>query len=59
MDLHEKFDLLLTDLKAATATLRHYEQLHRAKNTPESTLKAEANSALADRFEDTIAKVTA
>ena len=47
---------LLSDLCDATATLRRYESLHRAKNTDESTAKAEVNAALAARFEKTIAK---
>lgn len=47
---------LLDDLDVAAETLRHYEALHRAKNTGESTAKAEANAALAARFEATIAK---
>ena len=59
MDLHEKLDLLLADLILAAETLRHYEALHRAKGTPESLAKAEANELLADRFERTIARVTA
>lgn len=49
---------LLEDLREATATLRRYEALHRAKNTEDSTKKAEANAALAVRFEATIAKAT-
>jgi len=47
---------LLADLTEAAATLRLYEELHRAKGTDESTAKAEVNAALAARFEATIAK---
>lgn len=47
---------LLADLITAAGTLRHYEALHRAKNTDESTAKAEVNAHLAERFEKTIAK---
>ena len=47
---------LLDDLCEASATLRRYEALHRAKNTEESTAKAEVNAELAARFEATIAK---
>lgn len=47
---------LLDDLILAAETLRRYETLHRAKNTEESTAKAEVNAALAARFEATIAK---
>ena len=47
---------LLDDLIEAAATLRRYETLHRAKNTEDSTAKAEVNAALATRFEATIAK---
>ena len=50
---------LLADLQEAAATLRRYETLHRAKGTDDSTIKAEANAALASRFEATIAKATA
>ncbi|MNR42617.1 hypothetical protein D3C85_1611510 [compost metagenome] len=49
---------LLADLQKAAATLRRYEQLHRAKGTDDSTTKAEVNAALALRFEATIAKAT-
>lgn len=49
---------LLADLQEAAATLRRYEALHRAKGTEDSTAKAEVNSALAARFESTIAKAT-
>lgn len=49
---------LLDDLREAAATLRRYEALHRAKNTEESTTKAEVNAELATRFEATIAKAT-
>jgi hypothetical protein len=49
---------LLDDLREAAATLRHYEALHRAKGTDDSIMKAEANAALAARFEATIAKAT-
>ena len=49
---------LLADLIVAAGTLRHYEALHRAKGTPESTEKAEVNARLAARFEQTIAKAT-
>lgn len=59
MDLHEKIDLMLADLLLAADTLRYYETCHRAKNTEESIVKAEANAALAARFEKTIAQVTA
>lgn len=47
---------LLDDLEEAAATLRRYETLHRAKNTEESTIKADVNADLAARFEATIAK---
>ncbi|MCX2891666.1 hypothetical protein OO258_25905 [Pseudomonas sp. DCB_BI] len=47
---------LLADLITAAGTLRHYEALHRAKNTEDSLKKAEVNAALAARFEQTIAK---
>jgi Ribonuclease G/E len=47
---------LLGDLIEAAAILRKYEGYHRAKNTDESTAKAEVNAALAARFEATIAK---
>lgn len=49
---------LLADLIVAAGTLRHYEALHRAKGTAESTEKAEVNARLATRFEQTIAKAT-
>ncbi|MBP5097958.1 hypothetical protein [Pseudomonas protegens] len=49
---------LLADLIIAAGTLRHYEALHRAKGTAESTEKAEVNAGLAARFEQTIAKAT-
>lgn len=49
---------LLADLQVAAATLRRYEELHRAKGTDDSTAKAEVNAALATRFEATIAKAT-
>lgn len=47
---------LLADLVTAAGTLRHYEALHRAKNTDDSLKKAEVNAELASRFERTIAK---
>lgn len=47
---------LMADLIVAAATLRRYEQSHRAKGTDDSTAKAEVNAALALRFEATIAK---
>lgn len=47
---------LLGDLVEAAAILRKYEGYHRAKNTDESTAKAEVNATLAARFEATIAK---
>lgn len=47
---------LLADLTTAAGTLRHYEALHRAKNTDDSIKKAEVNASLASRFEHTIAK---
>lgn len=47
---------LFADLQLAAETLRHYEALHRAKGTEESTAKAEVNAELASRFESTIAK---
>lgn len=50
---------LLADLREAAATLRRYEELHRAKGTAESTAKAEVNAELASRFEATIARATA
>lgn len=46
--------LLRDDLEVAAQTLRRYEALHRVKGTPESTEKAEANAALAERFEKTV-----
>jgi hypothetical protein len=49
---------MLADLREAAATLRRYEELHRAKGTDDSTAKAEVNDALATRFEATIAKAT-
>lgn len=49
---------LLADLQQATATLRCYEALHRAKGGVESNAKAEVDAALAARFEATIAKAT-
>lgn len=49
---------LLYDLREAAATLRRYEALHLAKNTPESFAKAEVNGLMAQRFEATIAKAT-
>ena len=49
---------LLSDLRKAATTLRQYERLHRAKNTDESTAKANVNATLAARFEVTIAKAT-
>lgn len=51
-------EALLVELRDAAATLRRYETLHRAKGTGDSTNKAEANAALAARFEATIAKAT-
>lgn len=48
---------LLADLIEAAATLRHYETMHRAKGTEESTAKAEVNAELATRFESTIKAV--
>lgn len=51
--------VLLEDLQLAATTLRHYEKLHRAKNTEESTAKADVNAALATRFEATIARAQA
>lgn len=47
---------MLADLKLAAETLRRYEAAHRAKNTEESTAKAEVNASLASRFEETIRK---
>ena len=49
---------LLADLIDAAKTLRHYETLHRAKGTTDSNAKAEANAALAARFEATIFRAT-
>lgn len=49
---------LLADLRLAAETLRHYEVLHRQKNTEDSVAKAKLNAALAARFEATIAKAT-
>lgn len=49
---------LLADLITAAGRLRHYEALHRAKNTDDSIKKAEVNAELASRFERTIAKAT-
>lgn len=48
--------VILADLKLAAETLRRYEAAHRAKNTEESTAKAEVNASLASRFEETIRK---
>lgn len=48
---------LTADLELAAGTLRRYETLHRAKNTEESTAKAEVNAKLAEQFEATIARV--
>lgn len=45
---------LRDDLEVAAQTLRRYEALHRAKGTPESEEKAEANRLLAERFELTL-----
>lgn len=47
---------LYADLKTATAQLRKYEELHRAKGTEDSLAKAEVNAELASRFEVTLAK---
>ena len=47
---------LLSDLCLAADILRKYETLHRAKNTEESTAKAEVNADLASRFESTISR---
>jgi hypothetical protein len=47
---------LLADLELAAETLRRYEGYHRAKGTVESLNKADANQALAMRFEETIRK---
>ncbi len=49
---------LLADLITAAGTLRHYEALHRAKDTADSLKKAEVNAELASRFERTIAAAT-
>lgn len=46
---------LLADLTDAAAQLRKYETLHRAKGGELSTELADANAALAARFEATIA----
>jgi hypothetical protein len=54
-----KIDSLRTDLKEAARTLRRYEELHRAKNAPDSLVKAEVNAALAARFEQTLASPAA
>lgn len=45
---------LRRDLAEAARTLRTYEHLHRAKNTPDSLAKAETNAALAAKFEHTL-----
>ena len=58
VDALNQRNTLLDDLKAAAITLRTYEALHRAKETAESTAKADVNAALAARFEATIAKAT-
>lgn len=58
MRLTQDRDSLLADLAEAAGTLRRYETLHRAKNTDESTAKAEVNANLASRFERTIAQAT-
>jgi hypothetical protein len=50
---------LVADLIIAAATLRRYEQAHRAKGTEESAAKAEVNADLAARFEATIQRATA
>lgn len=47
-------NVLRRDLAEAARTLRTYERLHRAKNTPDSLAKAEANAALAAKFEHTL-----
>lgn len=49
---------LVIELRLAAETLRRYEALHRAKNTEESTAKAELNASLAERFESVIAAAT-
>lgn len=50
----EQAEALRDDLQEAARTLRRYEELHRAKNTPDSLAKAEANATLAARFERTL-----
>lgn len=49
---------LLADLREAAVTLRRYEDLHRAKGSIEADAKADANAALATRFEKTIRRAT-
>ena len=56
LDLLRAAPDLLVHLILAAETLRRYETLHRAKNTEESTVKADVNADLAARFEATIAK---
>jgi multidrug efflux pump subunit AcrA (membrane-fusion protein) len=48
-------DLLRQLLKESAETFRRYETLHRAKNTPESTQKAEVNHDIARRIEAVLA----
>lgn len=50
----ELLSQLVNDLTDAAQTFRHYERLHRAKETEDGLLKAEANAALAGRLEASI-----
>lgn len=52
--LYDQAEALRDALQEAVRTLRRYEELHRAKNTPDSLAKAEANATLAARFERTL-----
>jgi hypothetical protein len=52
---NDQINRLRDDLELAAKTLRRYESLHLAKGTPESLEKANANAALAWRFEATLA----
>lgn len=45
---------LFEHLTEAAAQFRKYEDLHRAKGTPDSLAKAEVNAELAERFEATL-----
>lgn len=49
---------LLTELRDAAETFRHYERLHRAKDTVDGEIKANVNAAKAERYELAIARAT-